>query len=83
MHANMCTHIFPLSSCEALSHLRTLPTRRLSRAGRVAQLLKYLLRTHLSVSLVPGTHREMLGLVPCACYLSTGEVETDVWGLPG
>lgn len=67
-----CTRTLPLSFCEALSYLRTLPTCRLSRAGLIAQL-----RKHEAMSLVFNTHRETLGLVVCACYPSIGEVETD------
>lgn len=43
----------------------------------MAQLVQFLLREHEALSLIPGIHTKMLGLVASACYTSIGEVETD------
>lgn len=78
-HACICVYIHTscLSSYETLSPAPQYSVhRKVIKGSGMAQLVKYLLRKHEVLSLISGTHTKMIGLVACACYPSTGEVET-------
>lgn len=47
----------------------------------MAPSVKWLLRKHEDVALIPSTYIKKLGVVACACDLSSGKAETG--GIPG
>lgn len=75
-HVYVCIHILPIS--HYIRPCGTLPTGRLSRAGQIAQLVKFLLRKLEALSLIASTHTKNVRL-GSMCLLSKHWGGGDWW----